>query len=248
MLLSVKEIKQSEQNLKLGMMTGFSAGMVNVASVIVFFSFTSNITGHFAILAEELSKGNWYQASVVFAWIVTFFAGNFTSSLLTTHLNNGTNYLSNVISLSIEMMCLVAVGIYGHFFYTETLSETEILAGILLFAMGVQNGLTASISNFTVKTTHMTGLTTDLGILFAMFTKKENRESDKLRRKARLLLTIGGAYLSGGILAGVLYINLEFLVFVFAGFIILGVILYDFVKLKVLKLLRNYGRMSVYGG
>ncbi len=42
----------------------------------------------------------------------------------------------------------------------------------MLLAMGLQNGLTASISNFSVKTTHLTGLTTDVGILTAMFTKK----------------------------------------------------------------------------
>ncbi len=239
MLIGNSENKSADQNRKLGLVTGFSAGMVNVASVIVFFSFTSNITGHFAILAEEISKGNWYQASVVFAWIMAFFAGNFTSSLLTTHLHSQSNYLSNAISLSIEMICVMAVGLYGHFFYTETLSETELLAGILLFAMGIQNGLTASISNFTVKTTHMTGLTTDLGVLFAMFTKKENRSSEKLRRKTALLLTIGGAYLSGGIAAGILYINLKFLVFVFAGLVILSVILHDYVSQKVAHHIRR---------
>ena len=37
--------------MKLGAMTAFSAGMVNVASLILFFSFTSNVTCHYAILA-----------------------------------------------------------------------------------------------------------------------------------------------------------------------------------------------------
>ncbi|WP_418511786.1 DUF1275 family protein [Corallibacter sp.] len=66
----------------------------------------------------------------------------------------------------------MSVGFYGHLFYKETLSETEIMVALMLLAMGLQNGLTASISNFSVKTTHLTGLTTDVGILTAMFTKK----------------------------------------------------------------------------
>ena len=42
-------------NLKLGVFTAIIAGMVNVASVVLFYSFTSNLTGHFAIFAQEIA-------------------------------------------------------------------------------------------------------------------------------------------------------------------------------------------------
>jgi uncharacterized membrane protein YoaK (UPF0700 family) len=59
-------------------------------------------------------------------------------------------------------LCLLFVGIYGQFYYQKTLEETEYLVALMLFATGLQNGLTASISNFSIKTTHLTGTTTDL--------------------------------------------------------------------------------------
>ncbi|MEA1785683.1 YoaK family protein [Arenibacter sp. GZD96] len=225
-------------NKKLGALTAFSAGMVNVASVIVFFAFTSNVTGHFAILAEEIAKKNWYQAAVVFTWIFSFFIGNFTSNFIVIHSNKRNRSLSHAIPLCIEIICLLSVGIYGQYFYQETLTETEIMIGLLLFAMGIQNGLTATISNFAVKTTHLTGLTTDLGILLAMFTKRVFRENEKLVGKAQLLMTIASSYLIGGILSGILYLNIQFKVFFVVCFVILIILVYDYSKLKVARFVR----------
>ena len=82
------------------------------------------------------------------------------------------------------------MGTYGTFLYTETLWETEALVAILLFSMGIQNELTASISNFAVKTTHMTDLTTDLGILTSIYLKKEYRENKEIQAKRKILIAM----------------------------------------------------------
>ena len=239
MLRKFNNSRTLEDNKKLGALTAFSAGMVNVASVIIFFAFTSNVTGHFAILAEEIAKRNWYQAAVVFAWIFCFFIGNFVSNLVVIHSSKKRRHLSHSIPLLIEIGCLLFVGFYGQFFYKETLTETELMVAVLLFAMGIQNGLTASISNFAVKTTHLTGLTTDLGILLAMFTKKSFRQNEQLAGRAQLLVTIAGAYLLGGVFAGILYLNIQFMVFIVACLVIVIIILYDYSKIKVTRFLRT---------
>lgn len=230
MLTKYSNFRSHSDYLKLGSLTAFSAGMVNVSSLIIFFAFTSNVTGHYAILAEEIAKGNWYQAGVVFGWIFLFFFGNFTSNIII--INTKKPFRAHITPLSIEILCLFAVGSYGQFFYKETLTETEVLVAVMLFAMGVQNGLTASISNFQVKTTHLTGLTTDLGILFSMFTKREYRNDTALREKAKLLLTIASSYLCGGISAGVIYLNIQFIVFYIVCALLGCIIVYDYFKLK----------------
>lgn len=238
MLRKFSNSRTLKDNIQLGSLSAFSAGMVNVSSLIIFFAFTSNVTGHYAILAEEISKGNWYQASVVFAWIFMFFIGNFVSNIIIINFNQKNSYAAHSAPLIIEILCLLAIGFYGHFYYQETLWETELMVGIMLFAMGVQNGLTASISNFSVKTTHLTGLTTDVGILTAMFTKKEYRENKFLRSKLSVLLAIAASYLAGGILAGVIYYRVKFLVFFAVSAVIGFIILYEYYKLKVTKFIR----------
>lgn len=230
MLRKFSNSRSFSDNLRLGTLTAFTAGMVNVASLILFFSFTSNVTGHFAILAEEISNGKWFQVLVVLMWVALFFAGSFLSNLIIIHGNKKRSYLTHSIPLALEIMCFIAVGIYGNYFYSELLMETEILVAVLLFSMGLQNGLTASISNFAVKTTHLTGLTTDLAIHISMLTRKKYRESPVVIEKIKLLSAIAGSYLVGGIVAGSLTHYFEFKVFFFISIAMMSILIYDFSK------------------
>lgn len=225
--------RTNRENIQLGSLTAFSAGMVNVISVTIFFAFTSNVTGHFAILAEEISKGHWYQALIVFGWLSLFFLGNFTANNLIINLNKTNVYLAHSLPIILEIICLLIVGTYVQFYYKETLLETELMVSLMLFAMGLQNGLTATISNAAVKTTHLTGLTTDLGILVSMFTKKEHRKKPELRAKMKLLLSILTSYVVGGICAGYIYLTISYNVFYIVCVFLLIVIGYDFYRIEV---------------
>jgi len=236
MLRKYSNYRTHSDNLKLGALTAFSAGMVNVLSLIIFFAFTSNVTGFFAIFSQEISKGNWFQAAIVLLWILLFFLGSFTSNILIIH---GTRligrYLSHAIPLILEMMCLLFVGIYLQHFYIESLQETELLVALLLFAMGLQNGLTASISNSAIKTTHLTGISTDLAILLSMFTKKKYRNDTTLTKKAQLLASIMFFYLAGGIITGLFYYRIEYATFYIVCAVLGVIIFYDLYRLSLMK-------------
>lgn len=237
MLRKYSNSRTLKDNLRLGVLTAYSAGMVNIASLMIFFAFASNVTGHYAILAAEIARGNWYQVAIVFGWIFLFFLGCFTSNLVVIHFNHRNTYLAHAFPLVLEILCLLTVGIYGEYFYEETLTESEFLVALMLYAMGLQNGLTASISNSKVKTTHLTGATTDLGILYSMFTKKEFRENPEIRSKALLTTSIAIAYLSGGVSAGFVYLQIGFKMFYLVCFFLVIVIFYDFYKLRLVRYL-----------
>lgn len=229
-------------NIRLGVLTAFTAGMVNVASFLIFLSFSSNVTGYFAIFAAEIIKGNFYQVLVVLGWIMLFFLGSFLANLIVIHFNSRNKYLAHAIPVILEIICLLIVGFYGQFFYQETLSETEALLSLMLFAMGLQNGLTASISNFAVKTTHLTGATTDLGILFSMFTKKQFRNNPELRDKAKLILSITASYVTGAIIAALIYQHVQFKLFYLVCLFLLVVLAYDLYTLKILRYFSQFKR------
>jgi uncharacterized membrane protein YoaK (UPF0700 family) len=236
MLRKYSTHRTHQDNLKLGGLTAFSAGMVNVISLIVFFAFTSNVTGHFAIFAQEIAKGNWFQAAVVLMWVLLFFLGSFTSNFLIIHGSNYIGrYLSHAVPLILETLCLLIVGIYLQNFYKESLQETEFLVSLLLFAMGLQNGLTASISNSSVKTTHLTGLTTDLAILLSMLTKKRYRNDKAILEKVQLLTSILFFYVLGGVITGVLYNSIQNHTFYIVCVVLCVIILYDYYKLSMMK-------------
>lgn len=236
MLRKFSNSRSFSDNIKLGSLTAFSAGMVNVASVTIFYAFTSNVTGHYAILAEEIAKAHWYQVGVVLSWITLFYLGNFTSNIIIINLNQKHAYFAHALPILLEISCLLSVGIYGEYKYSETLIETELMVCLMLYAMGLQNGLTASISNFAIKTTHLTGLTTDLGILSSMMTKKEYRENKELREKVLLLIAIVVSYLLGAVFSGILFLHIGFKVFYIVCIFLLIVILYDYSNLKISKI------------
>lgn len=235
MLSKFSNSRSLKDNVQLGVLTAFCAGMVNVSSLIIFFAFTSNATGHYAILAEEIVRGHWHQVGVVSIWIFLFFFGSFSANLIVINFNSRNAYFAHALPLLIEIACLLSVGYYGVHYYQETLRETEVMIALMLYAMGIQNGLTATISNFVVKTTHLTGTTTDLGVLYSMFTKAEYRNDPALRGKAFLLTAIAISYISGGISSAFVYKAIGFKVFYIVCVFISFVIVYDYSKLRLTR-------------
>lgn len=242
MLRKFSHTRSNTDNIKLGVLTAFTAGMVNVASWILLFSFTSNVTGTYAILAEEISKGSGFQVMVVCLWLVLFFFGSYLSNNIVINSKEIRNHISHSIPLVLEFICLISVGVYGVFYYQETLLETELLIAAITFAMGLQNGLTASISNFAVKTTHLTGLTTDLAIHFSLLTKRKNREKKEITDKFKLLYSILLSYMAGAVTAGFITLKFEFQVFFYVSFTIIIIIFYDYF---VTQVRRKYGKKRV---
>ncbi len=242
MLRKYSNSRTVEDNIRLGVLTAITAGMVNVASLIIFFSFTSNVTGHYAILASEIVNGNVYQIFMVLSWLLLFFLGGVVSNLVVINLTKKNSYLAHAIPIVLEIMCLMAVGYYCIYHYNETLIETEILVCLLIFAMGLQNGLTASISNFAVKTTHLTGTTTDLSLLVSMFTKKEYRRNQDLVNRAKLLFAIMVSYVFGATTAGMVYFYVGYYIFYFVSMFLVVVLAYDWYVLFVKRYLANKTR------
>ena len=99
--------------------------------------------------------------------------------------------------------------------------------------MGLQNGLTASISNFSIKTTHLTGLTTDLAIHLSMLTKAKYRRKPEVVEKFKLLLAIAVSYTLGGVLAGSIIHYYEFKVFFYISAAMIVILLYDYSRTHV---------------
>ncbi len=235
MLSGSDKQRNFKKNLQLAFTTAVAAGMVNVASVIAFFAFTSNITGHMAILAEEIVKTHWHQVFVVFSWLFLFFFGAFLSNFLIVSLSKKGSYVAHSAPVIVEIFLLMGVAFYGHRYYGETLSETEWLISVLICAMGMQNGLVATISNGVVKTTHLTGLFTDLGIEFALWLNPLHKHGAILHEKLILHLTIAFAYFLGGIVGGLLFLEIGFLTFYLVSLVLLVVLYYDLAKIVKYK-------------
>jgi uncharacterized membrane protein YoaK (UPF0700 family) len=218
-------------NLRIASLLSFVAGLVNVAGFLSVQKLTTNVTGHFAFFVDEIFKQNFWEALHYFLYILFFFMGSFFSNLsieLTSKINERIIYL---IPVATESFILIAVAILGE----EIVSRSpNVGAYALLFAMGLQNSLVTTISNATVRTTHLTGLFTDLGIeLSQLLFYKLKEQKDKLFSSIKLRLTIISFFFLGGLLGGIFYTRIHLYVLAFAAILLIMGLIYDDIVLKI---------------
>ncbi|WP_293302392.1 YoaK family protein [Pedobacter sp. UBA4863] len=223
-------------NLRIASLLSFVAGIVNVAGFLSVQKLTTNVTGHFAFFVDEIFKQNLLVGLSYFLYILFFFLGSFFSSFsieLTSKINDRLIYRIPVVA---ESLILISVAIFGKELIT---TSPNFLAYSLLFAMGLQNSLVTTISNATVRTTHLTGLFTDLGIeLSQLFFYKLKEQKDKLYSSIKLRLTIISFFFLGGLFGGIMYAKVNLYVLVFAGILLLIGLIYDDIKLKIKRQMR----------
>lgn len=225
-------------NLRISSLLSFVAGIVNVAGFLAVQKLTTNVTGHFAFFVDEIFKLNFWGGFVYFIYIFFFFLGSFVSSYLVELISQKTERNIYVFPTSIEILILFSIGIFGRNLIIE---NQNIIACSLLFAMGLQNSLVTKISNATVRTTHLTGLFTDLGIeLSQLFFYRETEKKTKLYSSIKLRLTIISFFFIGGIIGGIFYTKIELKVLLIAGITLLLGLIYDNIKLKIIMLNRKY--------
>lgn len=218
-------------------MLSFVAGIVNIAGFLAVARLTTNVTGHFAFLVDEVFRLEFWNGFVYFLYIFFFFLGSFVSNFLVEIISRSHNKSSYTIPIFLESVILIAVALAGEFLIQK---NPDLLAFALLFAMGLQNSLVTTISNATVRTTHLTGLFTDLGIeLSQLFFYKETEQRRRLFSSIRLRLTIISFFFLGGVVGGVFYATLGLQVLLMGGVTLLGAIWYDHVKLRLIQLKRK---------
>jgi uncharacterized membrane protein YoaK (UPF0700 family) len=226
-------------NLRLATLLSFVAGIVNITGVLAVNTLTTNVTGHFAFFAEEVIKHNYTAAIAFFVFTLFFLLGAFTSNFLAEFVAIRQPQLLHVIPISLEIAILSTVGFFGMQTDLSTI-EGKSIAFSMLFAMGIQNSLVTQISNSVVRTTHLTGLFTDLGIeLSQLFFYKKENERKRLNASIYLRLSIIVFFFIGCISGGFLFTFLEIKTLFVAAFFLLVALMYDYIRLQFFVIKRR---------
>ncbi|WP_245869860.1 YoaK family protein [Pedobacter ginsengisoli] len=223
--------------MKLAALLCVTAGFVNAAGFLGFSVLTTNVTGHAALFAERIAMQDWQTARVVALWMFLFLAGAFISSL-TVSLIGRNQQFSYVIPILMELLVLLIVGLAGYR-YDGSLVARELFAGSLLFVMGLQNALVSMISGSVVRTTHLTGTFTDLGIELAQIIQKGNRKNAVLRSRIKMRAAIISFFLFGALLGAYLFNVFQFHAFLFPVAVLLYTLFYDIFRISIKRFYRN---------
>jgi uncharacterized membrane protein YoaK (UPF0700 family) len=235
MLRHTGERRNYRHNIRLAALLCITAGFVNISGLMGFAVLTTNVTGHAALFAEKLSTGDYRAMRTVALWMLLFLAGAFASSYYIARVGRERR-ASYTLPIIVEILILVWIGSYGNT-YDKTLLKTEYFAGSLLFAMGMQNALVSVISGSVVRTTHLTGMFTDLGIDLATVAQKHTQQPPDSWNKILLKLVIIVCFLSGGIIGGFMFKHLAYHTFFIPAGILVVVLFYDYFRIKVARML-----------
>jgi uncharacterized membrane protein YoaK (UPF0700 family) len=190
-------------NLKLAALLSFVAGIVNVSGLFAVHELTTNVTGHFAYFANNMVQRSYSSALVYLVYILSFFIGAVVSSFLSELMLKKNGRLVYIFPVMLEISILTTIAFLSR---AVIVQHSTIIACSLLFAMGLQNALVTSISNSVVRTTHLTGLFTDLGIeITQLFFYKEEDQHKKLTASIRLRLAIISFFFLGCVIGGYTY-------------------------------------------
>lgn len=171
------------------------AGCVNAAGLIgLHHQALSHMSGTAAIFGTELARGNRLAAEHALLVLTFFFLGCVLSGVMIreTTLQLGRRYGFALIAES--LLLVTASYLLAH----------DQGAGDLLAAMacGLQNAMATNYSGAVIRTTHITGIITDLGLALGAALRRDRID----RRRTGLYLLLAGSFIVGSVAGGLGYL------------------------------------------
>ena len=192
-----------QADLKLGTVLAFVAGAANAGGFLAVGQYTSHMTGMVSALADHLVLGQFVLAGAALVAVLAFLLGAMTTAWLVNWGMRHELRSAYGLPLFVEAALLLVFGLFGaamSLWHTVFLPVTVVL---LCYIMGLQNAVITKISRAFIRTTHVTGLLTDLGIELGKLLYV-NRHADALpvranRDRIRVHAQLVLSFLVGGV-------------------------------------------------
>ena len=169
-----------KQQARLAITLAWIAGYTNVMTILACGHVTSHVSGTTSDLGRAVAERNWTTTGFLLFLLLTFAAGAAASGFV-CELGRRRGWESiYVVPMALEASLLTGFALVWEFGSvtssdrggagaSPTVGAIFLLTGIASIAMGLQNATITRISSGVVRTTHVTGVLTDLGLEFAQF-------------------------------------------------------------------------------
>jgi uncharacterized membrane protein YoaK (UPF0700 family) len=208
MLVQQGTARNDRTDLKLACALAGIAGSLNASAFYSVGFFAANMTGNVSVLSDHIAIAQWPSALFYLTIVITFILGAGASTLM---INGGRRRnIHGIYAYSIltEAILLTVLG-FADLWLLGTWRVPVLVLG-LAFLMGLQNAVVTRISDARVRTTHVSGMATDIGIELGIafdILRGRDQESDAAHNRSKLrlhLLTIF-AFMLGGVVGVIFY-------------------------------------------
>jgi uncharacterized membrane protein YoaK (UPF0700 family) len=180
--------RDSLEGAVLALVLPFIAGAVNASGLFIVGTYTSHVSGSVARVGDELAQGHLGAALSAGLLVFSFFCGAACATALVERAARmqRARYASALICEAAMLTVVTLLGI------TEPKNVPflrQLTTCLLCVSMGAQNALVTRLSGAVVRTTHLTGIVTDLGIETVRILSRWHRKSRglSLAERAKLL-------------------------------------------------------------
>jgi len=151
-------------NRQVGLLLAFVAGAINAGGFLAVRQYTSHVTGLVSSMADHLVLGEGELVASALAAVLAFLLGAMCCAVMVNFARRRQLASEYALPLLLEALLILCFGLMGAWlarFEGLLIPATVVL---LCFIMGLQNAVVTKLSNAVIRTTHMTGVVTDLGI------------------------------------------------------------------------------------
>lgn len=182
-----------------GFVLSVIAGSVNAIALLGFMhQGVSHLSGVSTLLGVELAGGNLTEMLHLLLIIVSFVLGSAISGFI---IGNESLKLGRRYSAALIIEALLLLLAMHYLKHSANLGQY-----LAATACGLQNAMTSTFSGAVIRTTHVTGIFTDLGIMFGLFLR--GRKPD--RRRITLYSILIAGFISGGVIGALAFTHLAF--------------------------------------
>lgn len=199
----------------------FLAGSVNAGGFLACQRFVTHVTGFATLFGIDAARGRWDIAVGILSVPAFFLLGSFVATLLVDRKIRHPRPPRYALVMGLVTLCLVGAALggyfnlFGEFGHPVRLKQDYFFLALLCSASGLQNTTITLSSNFSVRTTHLTGTTTDLGISLARFFVVHAARARQRDEQEAMWLKGGtiAAFAAGSAVGALLFMRVHYLGF-----------------------------------
>jgi uncharacterized membrane protein YoaK (UPF0700 family) len=213
----------SRRNIRVWFLLAFQAGAVNAGGFLACGRFVTHTTGFATHFAVELATHHEGAALGILSVPIFFLLGAMFTAFFVEHRllhRRPANYAVPTFLIFLLLsaaMVLGRFGMLGNFNQELEIRHDYLLLVLLSFASGLQNALITNSQGVVVRTTHMTGMTTDLAVGLVRSIFREPGESPaRLERDRQATFARAGiiaSFIAGSTVSAYLYLRGQWLGF-----------------------------------
>lgn len=191
-------------NRQLGWFLAFVAGAINAGGFLAVQQYTSHVTGMVSAVADNVALRRFDLVIDGLVAVLSFLLGAMCCAVLVNFARRRAMASEYALPLLLEAALILCFGLLGaRMAHVEALL-LPLTVVPLCFIMGLQNAVVTKLSGAVIRTTHMTGIVTDLGIELGklVYWNADHTDRPPVRADRERMKVLGGlllAFVAGGL-------------------------------------------------